>query len=101
MPENLIDPIWEYDHSLGRSITGGYVYEGQETPGLADYYLYGDFVSGKIWPWESTPMKGWKTTTYWRQICRSLPSVWMLKERCMLLILRAKFTSWSKRMNEN
>lgn len=49
MPDDLIDPIWEYDHSVGRSITGGYVYEGQETPGLADYYLYGDFVSGKIW----------------------------------------------------
>lgn len=49
MPDDLIDPIWEYDHSVGQSITGGYVYDGEETPGLVDYYIYGDFISGKIW----------------------------------------------------
>lgn len=49
MPDDLIDPIWEYDHSVGQSITGGYVYDGEETPSLADYYIYGDFVAGKIW----------------------------------------------------
>lgn len=42
-------PIYEYDHSLGRSITGGYVYEGDRLPGLKGYYVYGDFVSGTIW----------------------------------------------------
>jgi glucose/arabinose dehydrogenase len=45
----LVDPIWEYDHSQGRSITGGYVYRGSEIPELAGYYIYGDFVSGNIW----------------------------------------------------
>ncbi|SIO21009.1 Glucose/arabinose dehydrogenase, beta-propeller fold [Carnobacterium alterfunditum] len=42
-------PIWEYDHSLGQSITGGYTYYGEENPSLDGVYLYGDFITGKIW----------------------------------------------------
>jgi len=49
-PENLalINPIWEYDHSQGCSITGGVVYRGS----ILDWqgvYLYGDFCSGRVW----------------------------------------------------
>jgi hypothetical protein len=42
-------PIWEYDHSEGQSITGGYVYRGSEIPPLVGTYVYADYVSGKIW----------------------------------------------------
>jgi len=42
-------PIWEYDHSSGESITGGYTYYGEENPSLNGVYIYGDFISGKIW----------------------------------------------------
>lgn len=42
-------PVYEYDHSEGRSITGGYVYYGQEMKSLRGAYVYGDFVSGMIW----------------------------------------------------
>jgi len=42
-------PIYEYGHSLGRSITGGYVYRGEKLPILQGSYIYGDFVSGIIW----------------------------------------------------
>jgi len=46
----LIDPIFEYDHSVGASITGGFVYRGA---GLgADYqgrYFFADFVRGRVW----------------------------------------------------
>lgn len=48
-PEGLIPPIWEYDHSLGRSITGGYVYYGEANPSLSGVYIYGDFITGRIW----------------------------------------------------
>ena len=32
-------PIWEYSHSLGYSITGGYVYRGQNVPELYGKYI--------------------------------------------------------------
>ncbi|HYF37679.1 MAG TPA: PQQ-dependent sugar dehydrogenase [Prosthecobacter sp.] len=45
----LIDPIFEYNHGEGLSITGGITYKGKALPELADAYVYGDFVLGKIW----------------------------------------------------
>lgn len=42
-------PIWEYNHSEGQSITGGYVYYGEDNSSLEATYIYGDFVSGKLW----------------------------------------------------
>jgi quinoprotein glucose dehydrogenase len=46
---DLIDPIWEYHHDVGKSITGGHVYRGKQVPQLNGLYVYGDYVSGKIW----------------------------------------------------
>jgi len=45
----VIDPVWEYDHQIGKSITGGIVVRGSEIPDLEGCYLYGDFVSGRLW----------------------------------------------------
>ncbi len=45
----LILPVAEYSHNEGQSITGGYVYHGPRLPKLAGVYLYGDYVSRKIW----------------------------------------------------
>jgi glucose/arabinose dehydrogenase len=42
-------PVTEYDHSLGCSITGGYVYRGATYPRMQGLYFYGDFCSGRIW----------------------------------------------------
>lgn len=42
-------PVREYDHTQGCSVTGGYVYRGQEFPMLNGVYLFGDFCSGRIW----------------------------------------------------
>ncbi len=44
-----IDPLWEYDHQVGKSITGGLVVRGSTIPELEGRYLYGDFVSGRLW----------------------------------------------------
>jgi glucose/arabinose dehydrogenase len=45
----MIEPIWEYHHSVGKSITGGHVYRGTNLPELDGLYLYADYVSGKLW----------------------------------------------------
>ncbi len=47
--KGLTDPIWEYSHKVGQSITGGYVYRGQMLPELQGKYIFADFVSGRIW----------------------------------------------------
>jgi glucose/arabinose dehydrogenase len=47
---DLIAPLYEYGHSNNdKSVTGGYVYRGNELPNLKGYYIYGDFISGRVW----------------------------------------------------
>ena len=54
----VIDPIWEYDHTVGKSITGGFVYRGKRAPELQGLYLYADYVSGKLWGLRYDASKG-------------------------------------------
>jgi glucose/arabinose dehydrogenase len=42
-------PVVEYSHSLGCSVTGGYVYRGAKIPSIAGRYFYGDYCSGTVW----------------------------------------------------
>ena len=44
-----LPPVAQYSHSVGQSVTGGYVYRGTAIPGLVGRYVFGDFVSGRIW----------------------------------------------------
>ena len=43
-----IDPITEYDHSVGASVTGGFVYRGTAVTDLVGWYVFGDFITGRI-----------------------------------------------------
>ncbi|PYX56057.1 MAG: glucose dehydrogenase [Acidobacteria bacterium] len=45
----LTTPIAEYSHSLGEAIIGGYVYRGSAMPALQGIYVFGDYLSGKVW----------------------------------------------------
>jgi glucose/arabinose dehydrogenase len=47
--QNLIDPVFEYDHRMGKSITGGFVYRGKKIPELQGHYLYADYISGRVY----------------------------------------------------
>lgn len=43
-------PVHEYDHSGGEcTVIGGYVYRGNQQPGLNGRYIFGDFCSGRVW----------------------------------------------------
>jgi glucose/arabinose dehydrogenase len=48
-PGDFVDPLVEYSHSEGISITGGFVYRGTVLAQLVGHYIYGDFGSGTIW----------------------------------------------------
>lgn len=45
------EPIAEYSHGVGRSITGGYVYRGNQPTALRGRYVFGDFVNGRLFAW--------------------------------------------------
>lgn len=46
---SYVSPVFEYGRTDGYSVTGGYVYRGNSMPFLRGSYLFGDFVSGRIW----------------------------------------------------
>ena len=46
----LVEPIHEYDHDVGQSITGGYVYRGRALPStFQGRYFFADFIAGRVW----------------------------------------------------
>ena len=48
-PNGYTDPIAEYSHNLGCSVTGGYVYRGTQEPDLPGHYVLADYCSGRLW----------------------------------------------------
>ncbi len=57
----LTDPIHEYSHDAGCSITGGVVYRGEDIPGYRGIYLFGDYCSGTLWGLIPAADGGWQT----------------------------------------
>jgi glucose/arabinose dehydrogenase len=46
----LVDPIHEYDHGTGQSVTGGVVYRGKALgDGFRGRYFFADYVRGRVW----------------------------------------------------
>lgn len=57
-PKNWIDPINEYPHTEGLSITGGFVYRGKAIPSLTGKYIFADWT-GPIWQLAETGVRTW------------------------------------------
>ena len=49
---SLTDPIHEYSHATGCSVSGGFVYRGPLIPSLQGTYFFADFCSPTIWSFE-------------------------------------------------
>jgi glucose/arabinose dehydrogenase len=55
-PPDAVDPIFDYPHTTGKCIIGGYVYRGSRIPSLNGIYVFADYLGpggggniGKIW----------------------------------------------------
>ncbi len=44
VPAGMIDPVAEYDHDEGISVTGGFMYRGNKVKALRDSYVFGDWL---------------------------------------------------------
>jgi len=66
---NAIFPIHSYNRNQGdRSITGGYFYRGNDVasanPSIFGKYIYGDYVSGRVWSLEYNPQTGMSNNSF-------------------------------------
>jgi glucose/arabinose dehydrogenase len=46
---SYVPPVFQYSHSDGCSVTGGYVYRGKAIAAAVGRYFFGDYCSGTIW----------------------------------------------------
>jgi len=58
-------PIFQYDHSIGISVTGGYFYRGCENPNLKGWYIFGDWYEGALFSLQQNKKGKWE----YQKIC--------------------------------
>jgi glucose/arabinose dehydrogenase len=63
-PSPLVAPFFDYPHSEGCSVTGGYVYRGKALPDLQGYYFFGDYCFGTIWASYRDSGGAWHTNVF-------------------------------------
>ena len=60
--QDLTDPIAEYDHGSGCSVTGGFVVRSASLPTFQGIYLFGDYCTGTVWGLRATSGRLWEMT---------------------------------------
>lgn len=71
-PPNLTEPLFDYGRSAGDgTVIGGYVYRGGGDASLDGKYVFGDFVSGRMWALDgatatplASPFGGFQLTSF-------------------------------------
>ena len=58
---DFVEPIAEYGHDQGYSVTGGFVYRGENLPEWQGIYLYGDYGSGHVWGLKQKAGENWES----------------------------------------
>jgi glucose/arabinose dehydrogenase len=58
--EGLVDPVAEYSHQYGCSVSGGYAIRSPSLPDWQEIYLFGDYCSGLIWGLRQRADGGWE-----------------------------------------
>ena len=59
----LVNPIFDYPHANGdATVIGGYVYHGTNIAVLAGNYVFGDFISGRVWSLAQDNQGNWVRT---------------------------------------
>lgn len=43
-PSGGVDPVFDYPHSTGQTVIGGYVYRGKQIPALQGTYVFADYL---------------------------------------------------------
>jgi putative heme-binding domain-containing protein len=52
-----VPPIFAYNHAVGPSVTGGFVYRGNKSAALTGRYIFGDFESRRVWALDQVDRK--------------------------------------------
>jgi len=55
-------PLHVYDHGVGQSITGGYVYRGTLAPEISGKYIFADYNVGIVWSMTFDPNDKYQNT---------------------------------------
>jgi glucose/arabinose dehydrogenase len=68
-PAGSVFPWYEYDHTLGQAVVGGFVYHGRAIPALRGTYVFGD-LNGRVWAFRASAAG----FTEWREVFTITPN---------------------------
>ncbi|MGH2606316.1 MAG: PQQ-dependent sugar dehydrogenase, partial [Anaerolineales bacterium] len=86
----LVDPVAEYSHDYGCSVTGGVVVRDPSLPEWQGVYLYADYCSGIVWGLLRTPEGEWLNDILFRTEFRASAFGVDLQGRVFLLDLQGQ-----------
>jgi len=59
---SMVAPVFQYDHSYGAAVIGGFVYRGTDIPSMYGHYIFSDWVGGNVWATSPEDLLGLRNT---------------------------------------